>query len=70
LEYAYGYALYNWKFKIDPTPGSLEYKNEMILPPKGTKVKHHINMIRKLNGCDDESGFMLLHVAIVSHTNK
>ena len=28
LEYAYGYALHNWKLVNDPNPESMEYKNE------------------------------------------
>lgn len=28
LEYAYGYALYNWKMTNDPNPESINYKNE------------------------------------------
>jgi len=28
LEYAYGYALHNWKLRDDPNPESIEYKNE------------------------------------------
>ncbi len=70
LEYAYGYGLYNWKFAVDPTPGSTEYTNEMVLPKKEVSIKKHLNMIRKLNGCTDEAGFMLVHVAIGSKTNQ
>jgi len=70
LEYAYGYALNNWKLVNDPNPNDLEYKNNDLLPPKGTSVKKHINMIRKLNGCTNEAGFVLVHVAIVTQTNR
>jgi len=55
---------------VDPTPDSIEYTNEMVLPKKEVSIKKHINMIRKLNGCTDEAGFMLVHVAIGSKTNK
>ena len=70
FEYAYGFGLYNWKFAVDPTPGSTEYTNEMVLPKKEVSIKKHLNMIRKLNGCTDEAGFMLVHVAIGSKTNQ
>lgn len=69
LEYAYGYALYNWKLVEDPNPDSIEYKNEDILP-KIDRPLDNLRMIRKFHGCEDENGFVMLHVAIDSQTHK
>jgi indoleamine 2,3-dioxygenase len=65
LEYAYGYALYNWKMPNDPNPESSHYKNEDIMPNL-EKPLENLQLIRKFNGCVDEHGFVLLHVAIGS----
>lgn len=54
----------------DPNPDVLTYKNEDVLPPKGKKLKDHIQLVRKFNGCTDEAGFVLVHVAIVSQTHR
>lgn len=69
LEYSYGYALNNWKFKNDPTPGSSMYENEWVCPDN-TKSIDKIELIRKHYGCENEAGFVLVHVAIVSKTPK
>lgn len=69
LEYAYGYALNNWKLTNDANPEIKEYKNEDIMPNIEKPVEN-LQLIRKFNGCVDESGFVLLHVAIDSHTHK
>ena len=47
---------------------TVEYTNEMLVP-KGASTKQHLQMIRKFNGCTDEAGFCLNHVAIVSKSN-
>jgi len=52
MEYAISYALYNWQ-RIDRTKG-MEYEN--------------LKLIRKLHGGPAESGFILVHVAMVAHT--
>jgi indoleamine 2,3-dioxygenase len=65
LEYAYGYALYNWKMPNDKNPETIEYKNEEIMP-NPDKPLENLQLIRKFNGCVDEHGFVLLHVAIGS----
>jgi hypothetical protein len=70
LEYAYGYALNNWQFVYDPKPDVIEYDNNDVLPPSGVAVKRHIENIRMFNGCTDEAGFILMHIAIVTQTNK
>ena len=69
LEYAYGYALYNWKMVNDPNPESIHYKNEDIIT-NIEKPLENLQLIRKFHGCPDEAGFVLLHVAIVSQTNN
>jgi len=68
FEYSYGFGLYNWKFATDKSPDTFEYTNEMLVP-KGVSTKKHLSMIRKFNGCTDEEGFCLNHVAIVSKSN-
>jgi len=70
LEYAYGYALNNWQFVNDSNPNVLDYKNTDVMPPTGTKLKDHISLVRAFNGCTDEAGFVLVHVAIVTMTNR
>ena len=70
LEYGYGYALGNWKLLNDPNPEELSYENKDILPPSGTKLKEHISNVRLFNGCTDEAGFILVHVAIITQTNR
>jgi indoleamine 2,3-dioxygenase len=69
LEYAYGYALNNWKLVNDPKPESADYKNEDIWS-NPEKPLENLQLIRKFNGCADEHGFVLLHVVIDSLTNK
>lgn len=54
MEYALSYALYNWK-KVDPK-GPLDYDN--------------MALIRSFSGLPSESGFILVHVAMVAHTPK
>jgi len=54
MEYALSYALYNWK-KADPSKG-MEYEN--------------LRLIRKFHGGPSESGFILVHVAMVAHTGN
>jgi indoleamine 2,3-dioxygenase len=69
LEYAYGYALYNWKLVKDPNPESIEYNNEDVML-NVEKPLENLQLIRKFNGCIDEHGFVLVHVAIDSQTHK
>jgi indoleamine 2,3-dioxygenase len=69
LDYAYGYGPYNWRFAVDPTPGSSDYTNEMLLPEDGVSITKHLKVIRKFNGCEDEAGFILVHIAIGSKSN-
>lgn len=52
MEYALSYALYNWQ-RIDKSRG-LDYDN--------------LKLIRRLHGGPAESGFILVHVAMVAHT--
>jgi len=33
-------------------------------------VKNHIKPIRKFNGCTDEAGFITMHIAIETQSNK
>jgi len=68
LEYAYGYALNNWKLVNDPNPTSDQYSNDDLIPNLD-KPLDNMQMIRKFTGCGDESGFMLLHVAIDSRSH-
>lgn len=70
LEYGYGYGLNNWKFLNDPNPEKLEYHNDDILPPEGVKLKDHAQAVRMFNGCTDENGFILVHVAIITQTYR
>lgn len=69
LDYAYGYGLNNWMFTEDPTPGTIHYKNEMVLPSRSRGLKEHIKPIRKFNGCTDEHGFIVVHCAINALTH-
>ena len=39
LDYAYGYALFNWKFHKDPNPAVVEYNNEDVLPPRSVGIR-------------------------------
>lgn len=52
MEYALSYALYNWR-RIDRSKG-MEYEN--------------LKLIRRFHGGAAESGFILVHVAMVAHT--
>lgn len=70
LEYGYGYGLNNWKFLNDPNPEVLQYNNDDILPPKGMALKDHVSAVRLFNGCTDENGFILVHVAIITQTYR
>ena len=54
MEYAQSYALYNWTRK-DPSKG-LEYAN--------------LELIRAFENSPHESGFILVHVAMVAHSGK
>ncbi len=54
MEYALSYALYNWKRVDDKKP--VEYDN--------------LKLIRSFSGLPSESGFILVHVAMVGHTPK
>lgn len=54
----------------DPKPNEITYDNQDLLPPKGEFVKNHINNIRMFNGCTDEAGFILMHIAIETQSNK
>ena len=65
LEYAYGYALYNWKMPNDPNPESIHYNNEDIMS-NVEKPLENLQLIRKFHGSVDEAGFVLVHVAISS----
>ena len=47
---------------LEPEKG--EYKNEDLLPEPGISIKKHLKSIRLFNGCTDENGFILVHVAI------
>lgn len=68
LEYGYGYGLGNWKLLNDPNPDVLEYHNNDILPPDGVALKDHAQAVRMFNGCTDENGFILVHVAIITQS--
>lgn len=70
LEYAYGYGLYNWALAKDPHPEVLTYDNLDLLPPTGESVKQHMRSIRLFNGCTDENGFIVMHVAIETQSHK
>ena len=54
MEYAQSYALYNWKRK-DPLKG-IEFDN--------------LELIRAFENSPHESGFILVHVAMVAHSGK
>lgn len=54
MEYALSYALYNWK-KVNPA-GPVTYSN--------------LELVRSFSGEPSESGFILVHVSMVAHTNK
>ena len=54
MEYAQSYALYNWK-KVDPSKEITE---------------HNVVIHRNFSGLIDENFFIVVHVAMVSHTGK
>ena len=58
LDYHYAYALNNWAWK-DPT-----------LPPEERMRWDNLSMCVAFSGTPDESGFILLHVHIDSHSGK
>lgn len=68
LDYAHAYALYNWKLSNDKNPESTTFNNDDIVT-KANPIAD-VELIRKFHGCDDERGFILIHVAIVSRTHK
>lgn len=68
LDYAHAYALYNWKMPNDPNPEATTYNNDDIVTQANPIAD--VELIRKFHGCDDERGFILIHVAIVSRTHK
>lgn len=71
LEYHYGYSLNNWKLLNDSNPETLEYDPQAVLPvSKDTSIQDHIGAIRLFNGCKDESGFILVHVAIITQSHR
>lgn len=48
----------------------LTYKNDDLLPPKGELIKSHAKAIRMFNGCTDEEGFIVMHVAIETQSDR
>jgi len=69
LEYAYGYALNNWKLTDDQNPDSIHYKNSEIFPNVDKPITSGIELIRKFHGSECEAGFVLIHVVIDSKTD-
>lgn len=69
LEYAYGYALNNWKLSNDKNPDSIQYSNDDLYPEVGAPVTSGIELIRKFHGSESEAGFVLIHVVIDSKTH-
>ena len=69
LEYAYGYALNNWRFTNDKNPGSIEYSNDELYPDVGAPITSGIELIIKFHGSESEAGFVLIHVVIDSKTH-
>ena len=69
LDYAHGYALNNWQFVNDPNPEKITYSNDMIAPNRELPLSN-IKLIREINGCKDEAGFILVHVAIVAESYR
>ena len=69
LEYAYGYALNNWKLKNDKNPESINYHNDDLYPEVGAPITSGIELIRKFHGSEAEAGFVLIHVVIDSKTH-
>ena len=63
LDYAHGYALNNWQFVDDKNPEKSTYSNDMIAPNRELPLSN-IKLIREINGCKDEAGFILNHVVI------
>jgi len=70
FEYSYCYALGNWRLINDPEPDNINYSNDQFLVPPEKSVLDVIKPIRSFVGCQDEHGFMAVHLAIValSHT--
>jgi len=68
LDYAHAYALYNWKLIDDKNPDQISYHNDEVVTSKNPIG--NLELIRKFHGKEDEAGFILLHVAIVSKTYK
>jgi indoleamine 2,3-dioxygenase len=56
LEYAYSYALANYAYKDPSAPEVLAHEN--------------LRTIRGFDGGDSESGFILVHVAMVTHSGE
>jgi indoleamine 2,3-dioxygenase len=69
LEYAYGYALNNWKLKDDKNPDSIDFVNDELYPEIGAPITSGIELIRKFHGSESEAGFVLIHVVIDSKTH-
>ena len=69
LDYAQAYALYNWKLTDDADPENPHYHNDDIVKSTEDPLGN-IELIRKFHGGQDEAGFILLHVAIVSKSYK
>lgn len=70
LEYAYGYALNNWRLTNDKNPDSIEYSNDELFPDLGAPITSGIELIRKFHGSESEAGFVLIHVVIDSKTHQ
>jgi len=68
LDYAYG-SLNNWKINNDVTPDIYTYNNDNLTPDKELPTQN-LKLIRMFNGCQDEEGFMLVHVAIVAESYR
>lgn len=56
MEYALSYALYNYTYKNHQLSNPLVYDN--------------LKLIRTFDGSEAEHGFILVHVAMVSHSGK
>ena len=69
LDYAQAYALYNWQLRNDPNPEDPHYHNDDIVKSLEDPLGN-LDLIRKFHGSEDERGFILLHVAIVSKSYK
>lgn len=53
----------------DKNPEKTTYSNDMIAPNKELPLSN-IKLIREINGCKDEAGFILVHVAIVAESYR